>query len=172
MRTHQQCPFLLEQGLLQVVGAGHLDVERVEAVVEQVHPVVDGAGEAEDMPVAVAPARGPPERARQIDLAGPARLGGEEGEIERDAMQHQTAQAAAEGQRNPDHQLEDGGVAALLLTHPPGPDAGVHLGGGTRLPEATARPSQLTRKAMAPRADTSSAKCSVSPGPQGLRNLA
>jgi hypothetical protein len=145
-------PGWLPGGRVHRFGADHLDVEQVETVVEQVDAVVDGAREAEHMAVAVRPFRPAVQRPLQVGAAEAAGFRREEHEIGGDADQHEAPDGAAEGQRNPHHQFQDGQIAAFLLAQPVG-FGGLflaHGAGGVRLPAATSRSAARTVKAMAP----------------------
>src|SRR6185369_7448583 len=114
------------------------------------------------------------ERPVQVVAGVAPGLGGKQHVIGGDAVEHQTAETAAESQRNPDHQLEDGEIASFLLFEPvaAGRLGRAHGVAGVRLPAATSRSAARTWKAMAPLALGSSEKTRVSPGPTGLKNLA
>ena len=141
MGTDEQGTGLSGKRGLQGGFADDFDIEEVKAVVEQVNPVMNGAGKGQDMAETVTPAGRSRECTVQVGLAGVARLGGKKREIEGDAIEHQTPDAAAKSERNPHHQAQDGAVAALLLL----PPVRFH-DWGERLPLATSRsPARIVK---------------------------
>ena len=79
------------------------------------------------------------ERPVQVGAAVAPGRGCEQHVVGGDAVQHDAAGAAAEGQRDPDHQFEDGEIAFFLLAQPVGARRffPAHGAGGVRLPAAT-----------------------------------
>ena len=98
MAADQQSTGLTGECGVDRLFAADLDVEEIEAVVEQIDAVMDGAGEAEDVTVAVRPFGPAVERPVQVIAAGPARPRGENDVVGGDAVQHEAADGAAEGQ--------------------------------------------------------------------------
>ena len=75
VRAHQHGPPPGGQRVLDDLLAMHLDLKQVEAPVEQIDPVVDGGGKAEEVPIQVGQRGLPTQRPAQIVTRGGRRLG-------------------------------------------------------------------------------------------------
>jgi hypothetical protein len=78
--------------------AVNLNVEEVEAAVQEVDAVVDGCGEGEDVAVTIGQTGRVSENALEIGPGGSSGLWGEEQEIDGDAVQYCAAELASQGE--------------------------------------------------------------------------
>lgn len=142
------------------------DLEQVGTAIEQAIPVgmVLGAEDGNDgasLEPAPAPAAG-----KDAGNGGARR---KQGEIQGNAIEHQTAHAPSAGQRNPDHETQGGQVAAFALRTP---DGFTTHGAATAcsLPLATVCPSASTAKATSPRLGRQG-ELQLRPGTDRTQNL-
>ncbi len=118
VRTHQEYTLAFDDRVQHLLLAMHVDLEQVEALVEQIDPIVNGRGKREEVPVDVGPAQRTVQHAGQIVARrGPAGRR-EQQEVGSDTVQYHAPRAPAEAQRDPGHGAQHQHVAAFRLVRP------------------------------------------------------
>ena len=173
MAAHQQDAVLGRHVAAHDVLADDVDIEQVEAIVEQIDAVMHGSRRRQG-------SGGKSRRCGQAGPSTPPQVGGrgapctrrEQQEVGGDEVEHDAAQTSAKAQRNPCHQPHGGGAAALSTLPPVFACGGrVHAATVRSAPLAMSRPAQSMRKLSLPAACGWAVKQSASPGRAGLENL-
>ena len=158
VRAHQECAALLVACADHPLLAFDRDVEEVEALVEQVQPVVDRSGERDDVLVDVERRHRSRQRAAQVRSRRATRSRREREKVERDDVDDRSRQSPAEIERQPRHQLQHRHRAALgaagprgaahrrrVRAHRPGASTSIRPLPTMRLPLSGALPSSIVK---------------------------